>query len=119
MKPEVKKALDDWAKTTNLEIIQYYNISETKSMNNILEDLAQSIWDTATEKERNRKIIAMSGNWKSLDGIIEKRASTQTAKEIFDDLDIQGIYDDYKTKADRFVITTERYAKLKKKYRVK
>ena len=48
-----------------------------------------------------------------------EEARTQTAKEIFDDLDIQGIYDDYKTKADRFVITTKRYAKLKKKYGVK
>ena len=46
MNKNVKKALDDWANTTNLEIMQYYNVSETKSMNNILEDLAQFVWDT-------------------------------------------------------------------------
>jgi len=77
-----------------------------------LQDLAQHIWDTATEKERNRKIIAMSGNWKSLDGIIEKRASTQTAKEIFDFMK-KEYYDDLD---GGLVVSEEDWRYLKKKY---
>ena len=138
MKPtkEVKKAVDVWI---NKDGIQYEDdgqdmqVAHTRKevMDNYfrlrieleeLEDLAQFIWDTATEKERNRKIIPLSGNWKSLDGIIEKRASTQTAKEIISELKLKGQEETYwvgKATKKYFVISDVEYQKLKKKYKVK
>jgi hypothetical protein len=111
MKPEVKKALDDWAKTTNLEIIQYYNISETKNMNNILEDLAEYIWDTAI-KSRPKVHIHTGCAWKGKEGCCDAvvKARTQTAKEIFAEIDEKQI---------RLGYTWEEYNALKKKYGMK
>jgi hypothetical protein len=93
MKPEVKKALDEWAGCSKLDSTMsiFSNWQEQKRGGEGLtwkyvEDLAQSIWDTA-QKQCGLDCPYIDGQIKQGEKNTEicvKEASTQTAKEIFD-----------------------------------
>jgi hypothetical protein len=116
MKPikEVKKALDDWAKKE----LKCKNWNEAGELGLIEGIPIQFIWDTAIESYKER-LSKATGYWKTHEEtkMLVKRASTQTANEIFDDLEENGaMYSDGVDDDSGYAFIGELWKKLKKKY---
>ena len=120
MKPtkEVKKALDKWTKTISFvkPFSEWENDKKGRCMmpKKEIEDLAQHIWDTAY-------VQGLKKQEKIVDGLMKERgntwrqARTQTAKEIFEELEHHNFVA-YTPKGNISMKFSRTYQKLKKKY---